>query len=102
VQLGDYYASSGQPGPSKALLRKALALSPEDPDVEYRAGETYEILGQRSEAIPLIAKALAQGYHAPEFERSPEMASLRADPAFQSAVAQAKANSALHESHKSK
>ena len=101
VQLGDYYASSGQPGPSKVLLRKALALSPDDPDVEYRAGETYEILGQRSEAIPLIAKALAQGYHAPDFERSPELESLRADPAFQSALTQAKANRALHEPHKS-
>ncbi len=56
--------------------------------------------GQRSEAIPLIAKALAQGYHAPEFERSPELASLRADPAFQSALTQAKGNSALHEPHK--
>jgi len=28
VQLGDYYASSGQAGPSEVLLRKALALSP--------------------------------------------------------------------------
>jgi serine/threonine-protein kinase len=100
VQLGDYYASSGQPGPSEVLLRKALALSPDDPDVEYRAGETYEILGQRSKAITLIVKALAQGYHAAEFERSPELAALRADPAFQSALNEAKANSALDKSHK--
>jgi eukaryotic-like serine/threonine-protein kinase len=100
VQLGDYYASSGQPGPSEVLLRKALALSPNDPNIEYRAGETYEILGQRSRAIPLIAKALAQGYHSVEFERSPELKSLRADPAFQTALSQAKAESALDKSSK--
>jgi len=102
VQLGDYYASSGQAGHSEVLLRKALALSPDDPDVEYRAGETYEILGQRAKAIELIAKALAQEYHSAEFQRSPELASLRADPAFQTALNQAKAESALNKSGKLK
>jgi tetratricopeptide (TPR) repeat protein len=100
VQLGDYYASSGQPGPSAVLLRKALALAPDDPDVAYRAGETYEILGQRDKAIPLIAKALARGYHTVEFQRSPELKSLRADPAFQIALNQAKAEAALDKSRK--
>jgi serine/threonine-protein kinase len=101
VQLGDYYASSGQPGPSEVLLRRALALAPDDPGVEYRAGETYEILGQRGKAIPLIAKAMAQGYHSAEFQRSPELASLRADPAFQVELNQAKAESATEKSNKS-
>ncbi|MGC2300488.1 MAG: protein kinase [Acidobacteriaceae bacterium] len=98
VFLGDYYASAGQPGPSEVLLRKALALAPDDPDVEYRAGETYEILGQRAKAVPLIAKALAQGYHSVEFQRSPELKSLRADPAFQTALHQAKAQAELDKS----
>ena len=100
VQLGDYYASSGQAGPSEVLLRKALALSPDDPNIEYRAGETYEILGQRAKAIPLIARALAQGYHAVEFQRSPELKSLRADPAFQTALNQAKGEAGLDKSRK--
>jgi tetratricopeptide (TPR) repeat protein len=99
VQLGDYYASTGQAGPSEVLLRKALALSPDDPDIEYRAGETYEILRQRAKAVPLIARALAQGYHAAEFQRSPELASLRADPAFQTALSQAKAQNASAKSN---
>jgi serine/threonine-protein kinase len=98
VQLGDYYASSSQPGPSEVLLRKALALAPDDPDVAYRAGETYELLGQRARAISLIAKALAQGYHTVEFQSSPELKSLRADPAFQTALNQAKTESALDKS----
>jgi hypothetical protein len=68
--------------------------------VAYRAGETYEILGQRDKAIPLIAKALARGYHTVEFQRSPELKSLRADPAFQIALNQAKAEAALDKSRK--
>ena len=95
VELADFYASSGQGDKSLVYLRKALALSPDDPNINYRAGETYEILGQRAKAIPLIARALAQGYHATEFQRSPELAKLRADPAFQSALNKAKSEKAL-------
>jgi tetratricopeptide (TPR) repeat protein len=95
VQLADYYASIGQGEKSLVLIRKGLALSSNDPHIDYRAGETYEILGQRAKAIPLIAKALAQGYHATEFQRSPELASLRADPAFQSALNKAKSENAV-------
>jgi hypothetical protein len=79
---------------------KALALSPDDPNVIYRAGETYEILGQRAKAIPLIARSLAQGYHATDVERSPELAALRSDPAFQSAVSKAKSENALDTARK--
>jgi tetratricopeptide (TPR) repeat protein len=98
VQLGDYYASSGQPERSEVLLRKALALAPDVPEVEYRAGETYELLRQRSKAISLVAMALARGYHTVEFQRSPELASLRADPAFQAALNQAKSETSLDKS----
>jgi eukaryotic-like serine/threonine-protein kinase len=95
VLLAGYYASAGQGEKSLVLIRKALALSPDDPQIEYRAGETYEILGKRTQAIPLIARALAQGYHATEFQRSPELAALRADPAFQSALNRAKSEKTL-------
>jgi serine/threonine-protein kinase len=94
-QLADFYASTGQGEKSLVFVRKALALSPDDPNINYRAGETYEILGQRAKAIPLIARALAQGYHATEFQRSPELAALRGDPAFQGALAKAKSEVAL-------
>jgi tetratricopeptide (TPR) repeat protein len=99
-QLAAYYASSGQGNKSLVFLRKALALAPDDPNVSYRAGETYEILGQRANAIPLIARALAQGYHAMEFERSPELATLRRDPAFQSELNKIKRENALDTTRK--
>jgi tetratricopeptide (TPR) repeat protein len=100
VELADDYASAGQIDRSEVLLRKALALSPDDPNVNYRAGETYEIMGQRAAAIPLIVKALAVGYHATEFQRSPELAALRSDPAFQSALNKAKSENAVDSAKK--
>ena len=100
IQIADFYASSGQGEKSLVYLRKALALSPDDPNVNYRAGETYEILGQRAKAIPLIARSLAQGYHATDVQRSPELAALRSDPAFQSALSKAKSEKALDTARK--
>jgi tetratricopeptide (TPR) repeat protein len=95
VELADYYASVGDKGRSSVLLRQSLALSNDDPSISYRAGETYELLGQREKAIQLIAKSLAQGYHANEFQRSPELAALRTDPAFQAALNNAKAENGV-------
>ena len=95
VQLADFYASSGQGEKSLVYLRKALALAPDEPNINYRAGETYEILGQRAKAIPLIVRSLAQGYHATDVQRSPELAALRGDPAFQSALSKAKSENVL-------
>jgi tetratricopeptide (TPR) repeat protein len=85
-ELANDYASIGNKTQSSIFVRQSLAFSNDDPAITYRAGETYEILGQREKAIQLIATALAQGYHANEFQRSPELASLRSDPAFQVAL----------------
>jgi tetratricopeptide (TPR) repeat protein len=95
VALGGYYASIGNADRSLPLIRKAVARSPDDPFVAYRAGEAYEVLGQRDNAIPLIARALALGYDTSEFDRSPELASLRADVAFQVALTKAKQKNVL-------
>jgi serine/threonine-protein kinase len=84
--LGGYYAEVGQSDRSLALVRQAVALAPNDPSVLFEAGEANEILHRRDDAIQLIAKALALGYHANQLERSPELASLRADPKFQGAL----------------
>lgn len=62
------------------------ALKADDPTVEYRTGEAFELLGRRTAAIPLIASAVAKGYDTYEFEHSPELAGLRADPKFIAAL----------------
>ena len=91
VALADYYASIGNSAKSLVLVRQALALDPDSTSIQYQAGGVYEALGQRDKAIPLIAEALAHGYHANEFQRNPELSELRADPAFASALASEKA-----------
>lgn len=88
--LANDYASIGNSEMSLSLVRQALAFASDDSSVEYQAGEVYETLGRRGEAIPLIAKALAQGYRAYEFQRNPELAALRHDPAFQAELQAAK------------
>lgn len=89
--LAQDYADAGNSEKSQVLARQALALDPANPTVQYKAGETYEALGQREKAIPLIASAVAHGYRVYEFEKNPELASLRADPAFAAKLHEEKA-----------
>jgi tetratricopeptide (TPR) repeat protein len=86
ADLGGYYAFVGQTDRSLALLRQATTLAPDDPKVLFLAGESYEILHHRDKSIPLIARSIALGFRADQLERSPELASLRADPSFQKAL----------------
>lgn len=82
VNMSGFYAALGDKARSVPLLRQALALSPDNRDVAFRAAETYEQLGNREEALRLLRKTLALGYP-PEFvRRSPELAGVRADPRF--------------------
>ena len=89
--LANHYASTGNVAQSLVLIRQALAIAPTDPEVQYQTGDAYETLGRRAEAIPLIAKALAQGFGDNEFQRNPQLVSLRGDPAFTRALSAEKA-----------
>jgi serine/threonine protein kinase/Tfp pilus assembly protein PilF len=88
ASLAYYYARAGNADRSRTLLRRALALSENDPKgsdpvVAYITGETYEILGDRVQAIPLIASSIPAAYSVAEMERDPDLKTLRKDPAFQ-------------------
>ncbi len=87
ASLADDYAAVGDRNKSLTLARQALALDANDPFVNYKAGEAFELSGQREAAIPLIAKAVANGFDVYEFEHSPELAALRSDPKFIAALA---------------
>ena len=84
--LADDYATVGDSERSFVVARQALALAADSPTVEYKTGDAYETLGKRKEAIPLIAKALTNGYNQYEFEHNPGLAGLRRDPEFASAL----------------
>ncbi|MGP8251048.1 MAG: protein kinase domain-containing protein [Terracidiphilus sp.] len=98
ASLAGYYATIGDATHALPLLRQAVALDPDSADVLYIAGDAYELLHMRNQAIPLIAKALALGYHYAEFEHEPELAALRLDPNFKKAL-QAARQKHLLDSH---
>jgi serine/threonine protein kinase len=96
IDLANLYASAGNKEKSLPFIRKALALAGDDPEVQYLAGYSYELLGHRSEAIPLIASSIAQGGPAVEVRQSPELAALRDDPAFRAALQEAQARAKIN------
>ena len=101
-RLGGYYAALGEAGKSLPLLRQAASLAPAAPDVLFVAGDAYEILHRRGDAIRLTAKSLALGFDADQLQRSPELASLRADSNFQAALKSERAKLSLDNSSKSR
>jgi len=89
-RLGGFYAATDNPEKAIPLLRQAVALSPDSPEVTYRAGEAYEILHHRDEALRWVLKAISLGYSMEYINLSPELAGLRADSRFTAATKQAK------------
>jgi serine/threonine-protein kinase len=82
ASLAYYSIRSGNRTRGQALIEQALALAPNDPKIEYIAGEIYEILGDRPKAIDFIAKSAGPGYSMAEIARDPDLKSLRTDPVF--------------------
>jgi tetratricopeptide (TPR) repeat protein len=78
--LGKYYSSLRDETRALPLLRKAIALAPNDPDVAERVAEAYEALGRRKDALEFLTKALQLGYSANYAKASPTFKSLRRDP----------------------
>jgi hypothetical protein len=62
------------------LIRKAVVLGPEDPDLLERVGESYEDLGHRSQALSFVVKALKLGFPLSYARSEPALKALRQDP----------------------
>jgi tetratricopeptide (TPR) repeat protein len=82
ASLGGYYAVLGEKEKSLPILRQAVALGPDDSDTNFHAGEGFELLGLREEALRAVNHAMERGYPALYVERSPDLASLRGDPRY--------------------
>ena len=65
-----------------ARVRTALALAPDDPNVLSNAGEAYEFLGDREQALQYIEKSIAKGYALDDIRNTPGLQALVADPRF--------------------
>ena len=80
--LAVLYADTQQRAKAADRLRTALALSPTDPSVLAEVAETYELLGQRKQAIAALHSAFQGGYSWDQAKADPDLQSLLADPAF--------------------
>ena len=63
-------------------IQSALALSPDDPNVLEFAGEVYEDLGDRAQALQYIEKSLQKGYALGDLKKIPDLQGLLSDPSF--------------------
>jgi len=82
ARLGLFYARLGDAKKSIPFLRQAIALDGETAETAYRAGEAYEVLGQRDEALRWVGIAMKRGYSPEQIKRTPSLALLRKDPRF--------------------
>jgi len=85
-QLAGYYADLGRQNESREVLRTLLMLAPDDADALGHAALVYELLGERSQALKLLKKAIHLGHTATEIKYSPEMKSLREDPKYDALI----------------
>lgn len=83
-RMGLYAARSGHKEEARTLIMRAMALAPTSPDVQFRAGLGYELLGDRKQALAAITKALRLGYPAKYVEAEPDLVALRRDPEYHS------------------
>ncbi len=81
-RMGLYSARAGDATGAVQLARRAVELAPDSPDVQFRAGLTYELLGQRALALDAIASALRRGYPRKYVEAEPDLLGLRRDPSY--------------------
>jgi len=84
--LAEWMAKRGNSTEAIRTVRRALKLAPHDVNTMARAINVFHLAKDRAEALKWLAAALRLGYGLEEFERDPELASLRSDPGYASAV----------------
>ncbi len=81
-QLAVYYADLGDRTRALERLEPALAVASSRPDVCFRAAQVHERIGNRTEALKWLGRALEYGYPPERVERSPDLRDLRSDPRY--------------------
>jgi tetratricopeptide (TPR) repeat protein len=78
-ELGSYYATIADTHQAQQLLKTLVTKNPENVETYFRIGETYELLGERQQALSWIDKAIQGGYSTAIIEAYPGLKSLRED-----------------------
>jgi len=82
ASLAALYAEDGQRDKALTRLQAALVRSPDDSNILELAGETYENLGDRRQALDYIERALRKGYSLDDLKSNPDLQNLLSDPNF--------------------
>jgi serine/threonine protein kinase/tetratricopeptide (TPR) repeat protein len=80
--LGLLYAQKKVREKAISHLESALALSPDDPNVLEPAGEAYEVMGDRAQAIRCIQKSVQMGYSLASLRNIEALKKLLSDSSF--------------------
>jgi serine/threonine-protein kinase len=86
-QTAVYHAKAGRMPEAEELIRTALSLAPRDPSVLYSSALVLELAGRKKQSLAALRAAIGSGYSISFAERDPELASLRADPAYRALTA---------------
>jgi tetratricopeptide (TPR) repeat protein len=89
-------AHLGQEEEVERLLRKALALAPENPQVERAAAIAFESAGDQDRALSLISAALQHGARAEDLGRDPDLDTLSNNPRFAATLSRQGKNDVQH------
>lgn len=81
-RMGLYAARSRAAAQALPLLQHALELAPTSPDVQFRAGLAYELLGKRDAALLAINNARRLGYPVKFIDAEPDLVALRRDERY--------------------
>ena len=84
--LAEWQARRGDTRGAAQTVRRALKLAPEDASAMVRAVNVFHLAGDRAEALLWLEAALKAGYGATEFERDPDLKSLRGDVGYRSVI----------------
>ena len=78
-----YLAYVGAKQETLDKVRKAIAIAPHLPDVQFRAALTYELTGNRDVAVTALLEAVKLGYPLNLIETAPDLLNLRRDARYQ-------------------
>ncbi len=87
VVVGTYYAGLGDSTSAAQYLERTLAQAPTDFNTLFDVAFTYEVLGNREQALHYMQAAIEAGYPVADIQQEPRLHQMHEDPRFVQMVA---------------